>query len=90
MVRVVGTIIDGDREIIRNVPVTLQETRWPEGGTSWQGDFDLPPSVVPPNPLRFYRFETADGRSGQIVVRSVDLVGRPSPHVVFRTTGPFG
>lgn len=90
MVRVVGTISDGDRTIIRNVPITMHETRLPEGGTSWQGDFDLPPSVVPPNPLRFYRFETADGRSGQIVVRSVDLVSRPSPHVVFRTTGPFG
>ena len=90
MVRVVGTISDGDQEIIRNVPITMHETHWPEGGSSWQGDFDLPPSVAPPNPLRFYRFSTADGRSGQIVVRSVDLVNRQSPHVVFRTTGPFG
>jgi hypothetical protein len=90
MMRVVGTISDGDREIIRNVPMTMHETRWPEGGTSWLGDFDLPPSVEPPNPLRFYRFATADGRSGQIVVRSVDLESRQSPHVVFRTTGPFG
>jgi hypothetical protein len=90
MVRVVGTISDGDRAIIRNVSITMHETRWPEGGTSWQGDFDLPPSVAPPDPLRFYRFETSDGRSGQIVVRSVDLVSRQLPHVVFRTTGPFG
>ncbi len=76
MVRVVGTISDGDRPIIRDVPITMQETRWPEGGTSWLGDFDLPPSMVPPSPLRFYRFETADGRSGQIVVRSVDSESR--------------
>jgi hypothetical protein len=89
MVRVVGTISDGDRTIVRNVPITMHETQWPEGGTSWQGDFDLPPSVVPPNLFRFYRIETADGRTGQIVVRSVDSDSRQSPHVVFRTTGPF-
>jgi hypothetical protein len=90
MDRVVGTISDGDETIVRNVPILMQETRWPEGGTCWTGDFELPNSAAPPHPQRFYWFKTADGRCGQIVVRSVDGESRLCARVRFRTTGPFG
>ncbi len=90
MERVVGTISDGGRVIVRDLPILLQETQPPGGGVAWQGHFEFPRDAPPPHRQRFYRLQTADGRSGQIVFVGPDEPASLQPaQVQFRTSGPF-
>ena len=89
MERVTGTIRDGDRVIVRHLPILMLETG-PQRGTGWRGQFDLPGDASAPRRHRFYRLETSDGRSGQIIFIGPEEVGSQEPtRVCFRTTGPF-
>jgi hypothetical protein len=89
MERITGTISDGDRVIVRHLPMLLLETE-PRTGAGWRGCFDLPRDATPPRRQRFYRLVTSDGRSGQIVFIGAEEIESHQPtHVRFRTTGPF-
>jgi hypothetical protein len=88
MEQVTGTISDGDRVIVRNLSMLLLETEL--RGAGWRGCFDLPRDATPPRRRRFYRLETSDGRSGQIVfIGSEEVESHQPTRVSFRTTGPF-
>ena len=88
MERITGTISDGDRVIVRNLSMLLLETEL--RGAEWRGCFDLPRDATPPRRHRFYRLETSDGRSGQIVfIGSEEVESHQPTRVRFRTTGPF-
>jgi hypothetical protein len=90
MERVTGTISDGDRVIVRDLSILMLETGPRGGGTGRRGCFDLPRDVTPPRRQRFYRLETSDGRSGQIVFVGPEEVGILQPTSVrFRISGPF-
>jgi hypothetical protein len=90
MQQVLGTISDGGKVMVRDLPILMQETRPPGGGTAWQGDFDLPRDATPPHPQRFYRLQTSDGRTGQIVfVGAEAATSLELPRLRFRTSGPF-
>jgi hypothetical protein len=85
-----GTISDGSKVIVRDLPILMQETQPPGGGTGWQGDFELPREAPPPHPQRFYRLQTSDGRTGQIVFVGSEEMGSLQPcRFRFRTSGPF-
>jgi hypothetical protein len=89
MERVTGTISDGDRVIVRHMPMMMLETE-PRGYAGWRGCFDWPRDATPPRLQRFYRLETSDGRSGQIViVGSEEIESHESTRVRFQITGPF-
>jgi hypothetical protein len=88
MERVTGTISDGDRVIVRHLSMLLLETE--PRGAGWRGCFDLPRDATPPRRQRFYRLETSDGRSGQIVfIGSEEIESHQPTRVRFQTTGPF-
>ncbi len=90
MQQVLGTISDGGQVMVRDLPILMQETCPPGGGTAWQGDFDLPGDATRPHPQRFYRLQTSDGRTGQIVFVAADEMGNLQPaRLRFRTSGPF-
>jgi hypothetical protein len=90
MERVTGTISDGDRPIIRDLPILMVQTRASGGGLGWHGDLDWPRDATPPHRQRFYRLQTSDGRSGQIVFVGSEETGSHEPsRVRFRTSGPF-
>jgi hypothetical protein len=90
MERVTGTISDGDRVIVRDLSILMLETGPRGGGTGRRGCFDLPRDVMPPRRQRFYRLETSDGRSGQIVFVGPEEIGSHQPtRVRFQTSGPF-
>lgn len=90
MILVTGTITDGERALIRDLAILMMPTRAPGDSGGWDGDLDWPPDAPPPHRQRFYRLQTSDGRTGQIV-----FVGREEPlvrdpiRVRFRTSGPF-
>jgi hypothetical protein len=89
MERIMGTITDGDRVVVRQMPMLMLETE-PRGRAGWRGCFDLPRDATPLRRQRFYRLETADGRSGQIVfVGSEEIESHEGTRVRFQTTGPF-
>ena len=80
----------GGRVIARDLQILLLETRPPGGGVGWQGNLELPRDAPPPHRQRFYRLQTADGRSGQIVfLGSDETTGLPPAQIRFRTSGPF-
>jgi hypothetical protein len=90
MERVTGTISDGDRAMIRDLPILMLPTRASGGSIGWQGDLDWPRDATPPHRQRFYRLQTSDGRSGQIVFVGPEETGSHEPsRVRFRTSGPF-
>jgi hypothetical protein len=90
MEHVTGTISDGDRAIIRDLPILMVPARASGGGPGWSGDLDWPRDAPPPHRQRFYRLRTSDGRSGQIVfVGPEDMEGHEPARVRFRTSGPF-
>ena len=90
MKRVTGTISDGDRAIIRDLPILMLQTRASGGGMGWQGNLDWPRDATPPRRQRFYRLQTSDGRSGQIVFVGSEETGSHGPtRVRFRTSGPL-
>jgi hypothetical protein len=90
MLQVMGTISDGGKVMVRDLPILMQETQPPDGGAGWQGVFELPREVTPPHPQRFYRLQTSDGRTGQIVFVASDEAGGLQPsRLRFRTSGPF-
>jgi len=90
MERVTGTISDGDRVVVRDMPILMLETRPPGGGMGWQGDFEWPGDATPPHRQRFYVLKTSDGRSGQIVFVAAEDRGSHQPaRLRFRTSGPF-
>jgi hypothetical protein len=89
MERVTGMISDSDRVIVRDLSILMLETE-PRGCAGWRGCFDLPRDATPLRRQRFYRLETADGRSGQIVVVGSEEIESHEPmRVLFQTTGPF-
>lgn len=89
MERVTSKISDGDREIIRDLPILMAQARI-SGGMGWHGDLDWPRDATPPHRQRFYRLQTADGRSGQIVFVGPEETGNHEPtRLRFRTSGPF-
>jgi hypothetical protein len=89
MERVTGTISDGDRPIVRGLPILMLQGR-ESGGMGWQGDLDWPRDATTPHRQRFYRLLTSDGRSGQIIFVGPEESGNhPPTRVRFRTTGPF-
>jgi hypothetical protein len=89
MERVTGTISDGGRVIVRHLPMLLVETE-PCGGAGWRGCLDWPRDATPPRRQRFYRLETSDGRSGQIIfIGSEEIEGDQPTHVRFQTAGPY-
>jgi hypothetical protein len=90
MERVTGTISDGERVIVGGLSILMLEAGTPGGGAGWRGDFELPGDVIPPHRQRFYRLQTSDGRSGQIVfVGSDESASHDPTRVRFRTSGPF-
>jgi hypothetical protein len=90
MLQVMGTISDGGKVMVRDLPILMQETQPPGGGVGWQGVFELPREATPPHPQRFYRLQTSDGRTGQIVFVTSDEAGSLQPcRLRFRTSGPF-
>jgi hypothetical protein len=90
MERVTGTISDGNRAIIRDLPILMIPTRASGGGPGWRGDLDWPRDATPPHRQRFYRLRTSDGRSGQIIFVGPEDMGSQEPaRVRFRTSGPF-
>jgi hypothetical protein len=90
MLQVMGTISDGGEVMVRDLPILMQETRPIGGGLGWQGVFVLPREATPPHLQRFYRLQTSDGRTGQIVFVASDEAGDlQSPRLRFRTSGPF-
>ncbi len=85
-----GTISDGDRVVARDVAILMLEARTPGDGAGWQGQFDLPLDAIPPHLQRFYRLQTADGRTGQIIFVGTKTTGSLPPiRLRFRTSGPF-
>lgn len=90
MERVTGTISDGDRVIARDLSILMLETGPRGSGTGRRGCFDLPGDMAPPRRQRFYRLETSDGRSGQIIFVGPEEIGKHQPtRVRFQTSGPF-
>jgi hypothetical protein len=90
MERVTGTISDGDRVLVRDLSILMLEAGPRGGGAGWRGCFDLPCDVAPPRRQRFYRLETSDGRSGQIIFVGPEEIGSHQPtRVRFQSSGPF-
>ncbi len=90
MERVTGTISDGDRAIIRDLAILMMPARASGGDRGWHGDLVWPRDAPPPHRQRFYRLQTSDGRSGQIVfVGPEDTGSHEPPRARFRTSGPF-
>ena len=90
MQRVTGTISDGDRVIAHDVPIVLRDERPRGDDAGWQGQFELPRDAPPLQMQRFYRLQTSDGRTGQIIfVGTPGTEGHAPTRLCFRTSGPF-
>lgn len=88
MEQVLATIRDGETVLVEGVTAWVQVTRGPSGQSTWRGSFMQPQGAFVPvgGP---YRFETEDGRSGQIHIRR-NTAGAPKPtQVDFNGTGRF-
>ncbi len=84
MERVMGTISDGDRVVVRDVPILMLEAPTSGERVGWQGQFDWPLDATPPHVQRFYRLQTSDGRSGQIIfVGTKETVSHQPPRFAF-------
>jgi hypothetical protein len=89
MERVTGTISDGDRALIRDLTIWMVNAG-ASGEMRWRGELDWPGDATPPHQQRFYRLQTDDGRTGQIVFVGAEETGNQVPaRVRFRTSGPF-
>jgi hypothetical protein len=87
--QVVATISDGDNVLVQGATAWVQITRGPSGLATWRGSFMQPQgSFVPVGGP--YKFETADGRSGQIHVRRNATGTQKAAQVDFNGTGRFG
>jgi hypothetical protein len=87
--QVVATISDGDNVLVQGATAWVQITRGPSGSATWRGSFMQPQgSFVPVGGP--YKFETADGRSGQIHVRRNATGTQKAAQVDFNGTGRFG
>lgn len=87
---VTGTISDCDGVILRDRPIFMAEDGESGDGPRLHGDLDWPRDATPPHRQRFYRLQTADGRSGQIVFVGPEGTGIHEPtRVRFRISGPF-
>jgi hypothetical protein len=89
MEQVVATISNGGDVLVEGVTAWVQVTRGPSGLGSWRGSFMQPQGVFVPvgGP---YKFETADGRTGQIHVRRNATGSQKAIQVDFNGTGRFG
>jgi hypothetical protein len=87
--QVVATISDGDNVLVQGATAWVQITRGPSGSATWRGSFMQPQgSFVPVGGP--YKFETSDGRSGQIHVRRNATSPQKAAQVDFNGTGRFG
>lgn len=85
-----GTISDDGRPIIRDLPILMLRDLAPDDAVGWQGELDWPRDATLPRRQRFYRLQTSDGRSGQIIFVGPEARGDREPaRLRFRTSGPF-
>jgi hypothetical protein len=89
MAQLTGTLSDGDKVIVSDVPMVIEPNASPSGVMGWEGEFVIPQGVIAPNPGRFLQLKTSDGRSGDIVVESVQSSSDRAPRVKFQTSGSF-
>lgn len=86
MERVVARISAGEAVVADGVAATVQVGRPPAEAVGWSGFVTFPPGVVPQvGPP--YRFETVDGRSGEVVFTRSEFDPRRSTEARFRGLG---
>jgi len=89
MAQLTGTLSDGDKVIVSDVPMVIKPYPPPSGVMGWEGEFVIPQGVNAPNPGRFLQLKTSDGRSGQIVIESMHADSHGRPRIRFQTSGAF-
>jgi hypothetical protein len=86
MERVVARISEGEAIVADGVAAQVRIARPPAEAVGWYGYVTFPPGVVPQVGLP-YRFETADGRSGDVVFTRSEFDPRRSTEARFRGLG---
>ncbi len=89
MAHVTGTISDGDTVLFRDVSIDLQPTNPPGGPNGFRGEFEVPQGGPFIAAGRSCELKCSDGRSGEVLIRSVRLGSNQPARVVLAMTGPF-
>jgi hypothetical protein len=85
MAQVTGTIADGDTVLFQDMPMRLQPTT----GIlkAFQGEFHIPLGGAFVAAGKSFHLTCSDGRSGEILIKSIHMGTNQGVRVEFRTTG---
>ena len=89
MKELTGTIGQAGRIVLRDIPISIEESPSSERAKGWQGDFIVPDGEITPEVGGIYELELSDGRSGDIFIESAKIGGHHRPRIHFQTTGKF-
>jgi hypothetical protein len=89
MEKVTGTIGQAGKTILREIPISIEESPSSERAKGWQGDFVVPVGEITPEVGGLYELELSDGRSCDIFIESAKIGSRHQPGIHFLTTGKF-
>jgi len=82
-----ASIWKGDKVLVDNVTVYLEEETSPGGLKSWYGVFQLP--VMEHIEPDTFRIELDDGRGGEILISHVTMSSQAPTQVTFTGSGPL-
>jgi hypothetical protein len=89
MKKLTGTISQAGKTVLRDIPISIEESPSSERAKGWQGDFVVPESEITPEVGGIYELELSDGRSGAIFIESARIGSHDQPGIHFQTTGKF-
>ena len=89
MEKLTGTISQAGTIVLRDIPISIEESPPFERAKGWQGDFVVPEGEITPEVGGIYELELSDGRSGDIFIESARIGSHHQPGIHFLTTGKF-
>jgi hypothetical protein len=89
MEKLTGTISQAGNVVLRDIPMSIEESPSSERAKVWQGDFIVPEGEMTPEVGGVYELALSDGRSGAIFIESAKVGGCRRPGIHFLTIGRF-
>jgi hypothetical protein len=89
MEHVRGRILDGDTVLHENLDISVSIDESPSGHKSFHGFFGLPLGPTKMMADHTFRLALEDGRSGEIVVKEIEMSSNGPTRVRFTGSGPL-
>ena len=89
MAKIIGTLSDGEKIVVKDVSIDLRSTGAPGGLQGFTGSFTLGPHDPFLAPGQSYTLTANDGRAGRILVAKASVGSNKPTTVEFHTSGPF-